>query len=250
MDYFNVKNLNKSFGGLVAVSKLDFEVPEGKIVGVIGPNGAGKTTLFNLITGFINPDSGSIVWQGRDIVGSKPYQIVNVGISRTFQLVKPFNELSLYDNLKVACYGRRFLRKHKHHHPRQIDSLLNATAELVGLPSDLGQLASNLGQGDLRLLDIARVLVTGPDLLLLDEPLSGLSSIETMKLVELIKKLNNEGSTILIIEHKLQELMNIADKIVAIDFGIKITEGTPSEVVNHAGVIKSYLGDKKRYVTT
>lgn len=247
MDYFNVKGLNKTFGGLAAVRDLDFVVPRGSIVGIIGPNGAGKTTIFNLITGFVKPDSGSIYWQGREIAGSKSFKIANMGISRTFQLVKPFKDLSLRDNLRVACYGRRFQRRQKG--AVDLDALIRRVAERIGLPDDLDQPAANLGQGELRLLDIARVLITDPDLLLLDEPLSGLSHIETVKLIELIRNINAEGTTILIIEHKLKEMMRIAEHIVVIDFGTKIAEGTPQEVVNNPAVKKAYLGDKKRHVT-
>ena len=245
MDYFSVTGLNKTFGGLAAVRDLDFEVPKGSVVGIIGPNGAGKTTIFNLITGFVKPDSGCINWQGKEIAGSKPYKIANMGISRTFQLVKPFKDLSIYDNLRVACYGRRFLRRQKG--AVNLDALIHQVADRIGLPEDLNQLAANLGQGELRLLDIARVLITDPDLLLLDEPLSGLSNIETVKLIELIRKINEEGKTILIIEHKLKEMMRIAEHIVVIDFGTKLAEGTPQEVVNNPAVKKAYLGDKKRH---
>lgn len=247
MDYFSVSYLNKTFGGLAAVKDLSFEVPKGGIVGIIGPNGAGKTTLFNLITGFLKPDSGRINWQGRDIAGSKPHKVANMGISRTFQLVKPFKDLSIHDNLRVACYGRRFLQQRKG--AGDLDALINRVAARIGLPDDLSQPAANLGQGELRLLDIARVLISGPDLLLLDEPLSGLSNIETVKLVDLIRDINQDGTTILIIEHKLKEMMRIADHIVVIDFGTKIAQGTPVEVVNDPAVKKAYLGDKKRHAT-
>ena len=246
MDFLKIENLCKNFGGLSAVSELDFALSEQKIMGLIGPNGAGKTTIFNMITGFLRPDRGAILWQGRDIIGRKPNQIVNLGVSRTFQLVKPFPELSLYDNMRVACFSRRFTTKNPDR--KSIDHKIRETARRIGLPQNLNLPASSLSQGDLRLLDIGRSLISEPDVLLLDEPLSGLSSIETRKLLELIRELNGEGLTMLIIEHKLKELMKIADRIVAIDFGMKIAEGTPREIVNHPEVIRAYLG-KKRHGT-
>jgi branched-chain amino acid transport system ATP-binding protein len=247
-EYFSTIELSKSFGGLKAVERVTFSISHGQIVGLIGPNGAGKTTVFNLISGFIKPDSGQILWEGQDIVGKKPHQIVNMGISRTFQLVKPFSELSLFNNLRIACYGSRFACKK--FNESQIKERIYEIAEKTGLPKDLGQLASNLGQGDLRLLDVARALITTPNLLLLDEPFSGLSAIETQKLARIVQEINHQGVTLLIIEHKLRELIKIVDRIVVINFGVKLTEGTPEEVVNHPQVIEAYLGSKVKYVTT
>ena len=247
--YFSVSKLSKSFGGLNAVMDLDFSVPQGKIVGMIGPNGAGKTTVFNLITGFLRPDQGRVVWRDKNLVGLKPNEIVNRGIARTFQLVKPFPELSLFDNIRVACYGPRFARKKMN--ARRVREKIQEVAEKVNLPSDLDQAAANLGHGDLRLLDIARSLIIEPDLLLLDEPLSGLSSLETQKIITLITELNQQGLSFLIIEHKLRELMKVADHIVAIDFGVKLAEGPPDQVVNNPEVIEAYLGRaKEKYVAS
>jgi branched-chain amino acid transport system ATP-binding protein len=246
--YFSTINLSKSFGGLKAVDRLSFSIPHGQIIGFIGPNGAGKTTVFNLISGFIKPDSGQIMWKEQDIVGKKPHQIVNMGISRTFQLVKPFPELSLFDNLRIACYGSHFASKKLDFH--QIKDTICEIAKKTGLPQDLDQLASNLGQGDLRLLDVARALITKPNLLLLDEPFSGLSAVETQKLAKIAQEINHQGVTLLIIEHKLRELIKIVNRIVVINFGVKLTEGTPEEVVNHPQVIEAYLGTKVKYATT
>ena len=242
-----VSGLSKSFGGLKAVQDLDFKVKTGTILGMIGPNGAGKTTVFNLITGFIQPDRGSITWKGANLLGLKTHQIVNRGIARTFQLVKPFPELSLRDNLRVACFCPRFKRRHPGY--QNMEEIINEVATRVGLPANLDQMAANLGHGDLRLLDIARALIIEPELLLLDEPLSGLSSIETQKIVKFIQNLNKQNLTIFIIEHKLKELMKIAHQIVAIDFGVKLTVGTPEEVVVNPKVIEAYLGGRKEHVT-
>jgi branched-chain amino acid transport system ATP-binding protein len=240
----SIVKLNKAFGGLAAVVDLDFHVPKGHMVGIIGPNGAGKTTVFNLITGFLRPDRGQVLWQGEDIVGKKPHQIARMGISRTFQLVKPFYELSLFDNIRVACYGPRFAHRNSGAH--SVKEKVHEVALKIGLPSDLDQLASNLGQGDLRLLDIARALITEPDLLLLDEPFSGLSSIEARKLSGLIQEFKQQGLSILMIEHRVKELVRLVDRIVAINFGIKIAEGIPEEVVNDPAVVKAYLGTKRK----
>ncbi len=245
--YLAVDKLTKHFGGLAAVEELSFSLEQGQILGMIGPNGAGKTTVFNLITGFLPATDGQVFWKGRSMLGKKPHQIVNLGLARTFQLVKPFPELSLYDNIRVACYSPRFQRQGLDE--AAADQRIHQVAEQVGLPSGLDMLASSLGHGDLRLLDIARALMVQPELLLLDEPLSGLSSIETQAIVKLISRLNQQGITIFIIEHKLRELMKVADRIVAIDFGKKLAAGTPQEVVNHPKVVEAYLGTKDSYAS-
>ena len=205
--YLEVDNLTKHFGGLAAVEKLSFSMATGQILGLIGPNGAGKTTVFNLVTGFLPTTAGRVLWNGIDLTGKKPHQIVNMGIARTFQLVKPFPDPSLIDNIRVACYGPRFTSQKLDQ--AATEQRIHQVAATVGLPKDLNQLASILGHGDLRLLDIARALMVQPELLLLDEPLSGLSSIETKEIVNLISQLNRQGITIFIIEHKLKELMKV-----------------------------------------
>lgn len=245
--YLEVDNLTKHFGGLVAVVNLSFSIAKGQILGLIGPNGAGKTTVFNLITGFLPATAGRVLWNGIDLTGKKSHQIVNMGIARTFQLVKPFPDLSLIDNIRVACYGPRF--KSQKLDQAATEQRIHEVAATVGLSQDLNQLASVLGHGDLRLLDIARALMAQPELLLLDEPLSGLSSIETKEIVKLISQLNRQGITLFIIEHKLKELMKVADRIVAIDFGEKLAEGTPEEIVKDPKVVEAYLGTKESYVS-
>ena len=245
--YLTVENLTKHFGGLAAVEDLSFTLEKGQILGMIGPNGAGKTTAFNLISGFLPATAGKVTFKGQSLLGKKPHQIVDLGLARTFQLVKPFPDLSLFDNIRVACYGPRFLRQGLDE--AAAEKRIREVAGQVGLPENLDLPASALGHGDLRLLDIARALMVQPELLLLDEPLSGLSSIETQAIVELIGRLNKGGISIFIIEHKLKEMMKVADKIVAIDFGKKMAAGTPQEVVNHPKVVEAYLGTKDSYAS-
>lgn len=233
MDVLTVKGLTKYFGGLAAVKNISFSVSEGEILGLIGPNGAGKTTIFNLITGFIKPDAGSIIFKGEDVTGAPPHVIVRKGIARTFQLVNPFGNMSLIDNVSVALYGKKGIRLAE-----------NAVKilELVGLAQRKNELAKNLPHGDLKRLEIARALATEPDLLLLDEPFAGLSFEEVSGLIELVKKLNEKGLTIVIIEHVMRAIMKLSHRVVVICNGEKIAEGKPLEIAEDKRVIEAYLG--------
>jgi len=233
-----VKEVSKRFGGLQAVAQVSFEAAEGEIVGLIGPNGAGKTTLFNLIDGVYKPDSGRIFFRGRDVTGQPPYVLARLGMGRTHQVVRPLNELSVRENVMVgACFGRRNLDLRRA--AARADEVLN----LVGLASRADQLASVLNVAQKKRLELARALASDPDLLLLDEVLAGLNPAEITAMLDTIRQVRQSGVTIVIIEHVMHALMNISDRVVALDYGKQIAAGTPAEVARDAQVIEAYLGD-------
>ncbi len=234
-----VAGLEKRFGGLVAVEAFSMTVAPQEIVGFLGPNGAGKTTLFNLLTGFIAPDRGRVLFEGVDLVGRAPHAIVDRGLARTFQLARPFQQLTVAENVAVACLSPRARRQ-----AAGVPYMQRARALLdqVGLGARGDDPVEILPYGDLRRLEIARALATGPRLLLLDEPFAGLGEGEIDPLADLIRALHRDGLTILIIEHRLRIFMQLVRRIVAIDFGRIIAEGPPDAVVNDARVIEAYLG--------
>ena len=232
-----VEGLNKRFGGLHAVKNVSFVIGPGSITGVLGPNGAGKTTVFNLLTGFIPADSGTIEFDGQRLDRLAPHRIVNRGLARTFQLARPFIGMSLLENVEVACLAPRVRREGR---PR-----LRAQALLgqVGLGDKSEFLVDALPYGDLRRLEIARALATRPKLLLLDEPFAGLGSHEIKPLADLIRSLHRtERLAILIIEHKLREFMQLVRRVIAMDFGEVIAIGPPAEIVRHPRVVEAYIG--------
>jgi branched-chain amino acid transport system ATP-binding protein len=232
-----VKELNKRFGGLHAVKNVSFALQPGSITGVLGPNGAGKTTMFNLLTGFIRTDRGSVLFDGGSLLGLAPHQIVNRGVARTFQLARPFSGMSVVENVEVACLAPRVRHFGK---PRE---RARALLRQVGLGDRADFEVDVLPYGDLRRLEIARALATRPQLLLLDEPFAGLGASEVGPLADLIRALHrSEGLTILIIEHKLREFMQLVHDIIAMDFGEVIAVGAPPQIVQNPRVIEAYLG--------
>lgn len=239
-----IKNLTKKFGGLTAVNDVNFDVQRGEILGLIGPNGAGKTTLFQLISGFEKPNSGTIRFNGVDITGKKPYQIVNLGMARTFQLVRSFRFLSLLDNVSVACLsprGKEALGS------SGVDEAASSILSSVGLVDKARLPPVILPHGDLRKLEIAKALGTNPELLLLDEPFSGLAHEERLGITKLINQLMDEGVTIFMTGHVLRELMTLVPRVVAMHQGRIIAEGPPKEVANNKVVLEAYLGRGEDY---
>ena len=236
MSLLSVKNLDKRFGGLHAVKDVSLDVQKGDILGILGPNGAGKTTLYNLLTGFIKADNGEVLLEGQPLLGLPPHKVVGLGVARTFQLCRPFVGLSVLENVMVGSLGPRV---------PAVDLSARARHLLaqVGLAGKEDSPAELLSYGDQRRLEIARALATEPRLLLLDEPFAGLGSGEIAALSELIRDLHkNQGLTILLIEHKLREFMQLVSHVVAIDFGQVIATGSPSEIVKNPKVIEAYIG--------
>ena len=237
MQSLKVENLSKSFGGLMAVNHVSFQVREGEILGLIGPNGSGKTTLFNLISGFLTPDTGSIHLGEESLLGLKPHQICKRGIGRTFQIVKPFSNLSVMRNVRAAVFNRETEISRAN---RQSESLL----EFVGLWSKRKELAGSLTLAERKQLELARCLATQPRFLLLDEVMAGLNPVEQKQMIELVIKIREGGITIIVIEHTMQIIMTLSDRIIVLCFGEMIAQGVPQEVAKDPNVIKSYLGEK------
>jgi branched-chain amino acid transport system ATP-binding protein len=250
MPLLEVKKLTRSFGGLTALSNVDFHIEKGEIVSLIGPNGAGKTTFFNCVTGIYSPASGSMIFDGEDISGLRPSRIAEKGISRTFQNIRLFASMTSLENIMAGCHVRTETgplgallktRKGRGEEERSREKA-HHLLRFVGLSPRANTIAGNLPYGDQRRLEIARALATEPKLILLDEPAAGMNPKEVEGLKSLIIKIRENGISILLIEHHMKIVMSISERVVVLDHGEKLAEGTPSEVQSNPEVIKAYLG--------
>ena len=234
-----INGLSKAFGGLVAIKDLDFFVNEGEIVGLIGPNGSGKTTLFNLISGVLKPDKGTIKFNGKEITALKPHEVCQCGIARTFQLTKPFAHMTVLQNVMVArMHGSDPVRE-----MRQAEGECERILEFIGLGGKSSWIAATFGLVDRKRLEIAKALATKPRLLLLDEMMSGLTPIEMEDAIQLVRKIGSSGITLIVVEHVMKAILEISSRLIVISYGEKIAEGKSQEVVHNEKVIEAYLGE-------
>lgn len=235
-----VDGVSKRFGGLLAVSDVSFAIREREILGLIGPNGAGKTTLFNIVNGVYKADKGKITFAGKDITGAAPNKVVKLGLARTHQIVKPLNAMSVLDNVTVgACFGRESLGLHAAR-----ETALEVLKR-VGMAERANTLARSLTLAGKKRLEVARALAAKPKLLLLDEVLAGLNPTEVEQTIDLIREIKDCGVSVFMIEHVMQAIMKLSDRIVVLNFGQKLAEGSPTEVAADAQVIEAYLGDEQ-----
>lgn len=255
MAFFEIKNMTKTFGGLRAIDDLSFAVEEKEIFSIIGPNGAGKSTVFNCINGLYVPDNGSIQFKGTELIGKRPDQVAQQGIARTFQNLELFAHMSTLDNLMLGRHlqmkssifsvlGLSFKRskaaKEEMHHRRKVEEII----EFLELESARDQFVANLPYGKQKLVELGRALALDPDLLLMDEPAAGLTQEERDEMIFWIKDIRNLlGITVILIEHNMQMIQKISDRVLAISFGKKLAQGTPKEVLAHPEVVQAYLGD-------
>jgi len=243
-----VTRLSKSFGGVQAIMNVSFELAKGEILGVIGPNGSGKTTLVNLITGFVKPTTGTIMFKGEDITGLPPHKIANMGLTRTFQVMRPYHSLSAYKNLIVPLNSPR-VRKTTGGALGDIDAVAIDILEEVGFERDARvpyKTAGSLPLGYLKRLELGRCIALRPEVIICDEVFSGLSMSEISSLIPLMERLRMEGITMIMIEHRLRELFRLSNRVVVLTFGQKIAEGNPEEVMSNQQVRDAYLGTETK----
>lgn len=242
MALLEVKGITKKFGGLVAVNNLDLEVEQGEIVGMIGPNGAGKTTAFNMISGVYKPNEGQVIFKGKDVTHWRPDQICKLGLTRTFQVVKPFNQLTVRENVVVGAYNHI---KDEHLAMKKVDEIL----EFLDMSDQADQMANDLTIASRKRLELARALATNPTMLLLDEVMAGLRPKETDEVIDMVRRISDKGVAVLLVEHVMRVVMALADRVVVIHHGLKIAEGEPNDIVRNKAVIEAYLGEVEIDVT-
>lgn len=237
MAQLEIYDVTKDFGGLIALRDVSFKVDKGEIVGIIGPNGAGKSTLFNIITGIEKPTSGRVVFEGVDITGNKPHEILKLGISRTFQSVRPFMDFTVEDNIRIgALYGRD--------DGRSVDEKVESILSFTGLAEKRKAIVSSLPIEQRKMVEFGKAIASSPKLLLLDEPMAGLNPTEMTSFLEIIRKVNSQGITVLIVEHVMRAIMGVSDRIIVLSAGTKLAEGEPNSILENKDVIEVYLGEK------
>jgi branched-chain amino acid transport system ATP-binding protein len=244
MSILEAKGITKTFGGVTALNSVSVDVEENTLLGIIGPNGSGKTTLVNIVTGFVSPDRGSVLFKGKELIGLPPYTVTNMGIGRAFQMVKPFFHLPAFKNLIVPLSSKR-VRAFSGGGYGDKDAVALDILEEVGFERDSSvpyKTANVLPHGYLKRLELARLIALKADIFILDELFSGLSIAEVTSIIPIIEKLLQEGRTIIMIEHRLKELFRIAHKVIVLNYGIKIKEGPPKEILEDEEVKKAYLG--------
>ncbi|MCC6062839.1 MAG: ABC transporter ATP-binding protein [Desulfurococcales archaeon] len=236
------RDIWKRFGGIIALRNINIKVFKGELLGIIGPNGSGKTTLFNIITGFLKPDKGRIILSGEDVTGFSPHEMVKRGVVRTFQLVKPFMGMNVLDNIRVALYMRHGLMSRVSE--REIIREAREILKMIGLSHREDVSADSLSHGEKKKLEIGRALALKPKILLLDEPTGGLTTAEIDDIIRLIKDIHENGTTVVVVEHNMRVIMNLSERLIALNSGVVIAEGDPKDVVSNPEVVKAYLGER------